>query len=526
MDPRSGVSQVDYVVGSAGLACDERPGRLAGCVLRKPKRGPAVTRSTADDPPTPSSEVPVGELARTLGGFQVFAISFAFISVAVGVFATYGEMLVTAGPVGVWLWVVAAVGQTLVALVVAQFAARIALSGSSYQWASRLASPRIGWLFGWLTFWYLAIAVVAMDSALASQAFMPLFGMEDNEGTARIITLVTMLVQAILVIASTRLLGIVTSGAVAVELTIVVVLVLALGCVAVFTGSGDVSTLSSRGITAGSSDYFAIGGGVMAGMLMGLTTLVGFDSAANLAEEAKDPFRTVPRAIVASVLAAGAAGFLFLVALTVSIDDIAAVSNSESPVAKIIGDRLGPVMEKILLAAIVFAIFGAGMVVMAACSRQVFAMARDRRFPAHGLIRKVNVHTRTPVWATVLILVVGVVLLVALPGQALLELIIGSTILPALIYGAIVILYLAVRKRLDRKEGGFSLGKFEIPVAVGALFWIVGALFVLVTPADARVPGLIVIGLITAGGIYFAKMMIFDREILDTEPSGGDAVKA
>ncbi|MFJ3439381.1 hypothetical protein ACIPMU_38405 [Streptomyces cyaneofuscatus] len=42
-------------------------------------------------------------------------------------------------------------GRTLVALVVAQFAARIPLSGSLYQWASRLASPKIGWWFGWLT---------------------------------------------------------------------------------------------------------------------------------------------------------------------------------------------------------------------------------------------------------------------------------------------------------------------------------------------------------------------------------------
>ena len=95
------------------------------------------------------------ELKRTLGAFQMFAISFAFISVAVGIFATYDDVLQTAGPVGIWLWIIAAVGQTLVALVVAQFAARIALSGSSYQWASRLANPKIGWLFGWLTFWYL-----------------------------------------------------------------------------------------------------------------------------------------------------------------------------------------------------------------------------------------------------------------------------------------------------------------------------------------------------------------------------------
>ncbi len=97
------------------------------------------------------------ELKRTLGSFQIFAISFAFISVAVGIFATFDDVLLTAGPVGIWLWIIVAVGQTLVALVVAQFAARIALSGSSYQWASRLANPKIGWFFGWLTFWYLTL---------------------------------------------------------------------------------------------------------------------------------------------------------------------------------------------------------------------------------------------------------------------------------------------------------------------------------------------------------------------------------
>src|SRR3954451_15832889 len=96
------------------------------------------------------------ELKRTLGSFQVFAVSFAFVSVAVGVFGTYDDVLQTAGPVGIWLWVIAAVGQTLVALVIAQFAARISLSGSSYQWASLLANPRIGWGFWLVRFFFLA----------------------------------------------------------------------------------------------------------------------------------------------------------------------------------------------------------------------------------------------------------------------------------------------------------------------------------------------------------------------------------
>ena len=199
------------------------------------------------------------------------------------------------------------------------------------------------------------------------------------------------------------------------------------------------------------------------------------------------------------------------------------MSTGGSPVASIIRDQLGPVMERILLSAIVFAMFGAGMVVMAACSRQVFAMARDARFPAHNLMRRVNPRTQTPVPATILILVVGVVLMVALPGAALLQLIIGSTILPALIYGAVVVLYLAVRKRLERKEGGFSLGRFELPVAVAALIWVAFALFALVSPGEAFVPDLIVVGLILAGGAYFAKMLIFNREILETEPRDADA---
>jgi amino acid transporter len=225
---------------------------------------------------------------------------------------------------------------------------------------------------------------------------------------------------------------------------------------------------------------------------------------------------------VGSVVAAGVLGLLFLIALTVAIKDIPGISASGSPVATIIHGQLGPVMERLLLACIVFAMFGAGTVVMAACSRQVFAMARDERFPAHRLMKRVNPRTQTPVPATLLILAVGVILMLALPGAALLQLIIGSTILPAIIYGATTVLYLAVRKRLEHKEGGFSLGRFELPVAVAALIWVAVVLFVLVTPGDALVPNLIVVGLCLGGGVYFVYLLFFKREVLETEPGDAD----
>jgi amino acid transporter len=448
----------------------------------------------------------------------VFAVSFAFISVAVGVFGTFDDVLLTAGPVGIWLWVIAAVGQTFVALVMAQFAARIPLTGSSYQWASRLANPRIGWWFGLLSFCYLAIGVVAVDNALASQAFMPLAGMEPDEQTARWITLVILLAQAVLTIVSTRIVGMINGAAVGIEVAIVILLVVLLSIAVPMTGLGSLDNLTSRGVAAADVDYFAVGGGLMLAMLMGLATLTGFDAAANVAEEAKDPFRSVPLAIVGSVVAAGVLGLLFLVALTVAIPDVARISASSSPVAEILQDQLGPVMKTALMVAITFAFFAAGMVTMATAARLVFAMSRDGRFPASGLMSRVHPRTRTPIPATILIFVGGVLLMLALPGEAMLQLITASTILPILSYGATVVLYLAVRKKLDRKVGAFDLGAFEVPVAVIALVWLIGALFVLTTPAAALVPVLIVVGLLALGGIYFLGLLMFNSTVLLVEP--------
>jgi len=458
------------------------------------------------------------ELKRTLSSFQMFAVSFAFISVAVGIFGTYDDVLRNSGPVGIWTWIIAAAGQMLVALVIAQFAGRIPLIGTSYQWASRLANPKIGWFFGWVTFCYLFTGLMAIDSAMSSTCLVPLFNMAPNEVTARTITAVVMVIQAVVAIASTRLMGLVNSTAVAIELTIVVVLAVALLVAVAVTGHGSVDNLTSRGLAAGATDYFAFGGGLMAVMIVGLGTLVGFESAVNMSEEAKDPFRSVPRAIVVSVAAASVLGMVFLIALTVAIENVPKVSAAGSPVAMIMHDQLGTITERIFLTAIAIAFFGGGLVTLTTCARMIFGMSRDNRFPASQLLRRVNHRTQTPIPATVLAVVMGIVVLAVLPGNALLNLITAGTVFPALTYGMIVILYLSVRKRLDRQEGAFDIGRFETPVSIAALVWSICSLVALLSPASARVPIMIVTGLLVVGGLYFAYMMTFNRDVLDHEP--------
>lgn len=57
-----------------------------------------------------------------------------------------------------------------------------------------------------------------MANAMASQAIMPLLGLGADETLTRVLTVVILVVQAVLVIASTRLFGWITSAAVGVSI--------------------------------------------------------------------------------------------------------------------------------------------------------------------------------------------------------------------------------------------------------------------------------------------------------------------
>lgn len=458
------------------------------------------------------------ELKRTLGSFQLFAISFASVSVIIGIFATYGDVLQTSGPLGIWLFPIVAVGQILVALVYAQFSARIPLAGSSYQWASRLASPKIGWMFGWVAVCNAALSAPAIDNALATQCLMPLLNMAPNDETARVITIALLVIQAVIVVMSTRIVGWINSLSVGVELVIVVALGIALVVAVVVTGHGSTHNLVSEGLAAGSTNYFALGGGLMGALIMGLSTLIGFDAAANMAEEAKNPLRDVPRAIVGSVVTAAVLGMLLVIALTVAIRDMHAASTSNSAVAEIMRQQFGPGLERPFLLVIAIAFFGAAVVTMAATSRMIFAMARDNRFPGQRVLKRVNPRTSTPIPATLLQLGLAIALIVGIRGGAMLQLILAGAILVTIPYGMTIVLYLAVRGKLERKQGAFDLGRFEVPVAVTALVWLIIAAFVSIMSAPTAAPILIVVGMLLVGGAYLAYMLMFRREVLDHEP--------
>ena len=147
--------------------------------------------------------------------------------------------------------------------------------------------------------------------------------------------------------------------------------------------------------------------------------------------------------MIRAVLLSGVVGFAFLIALSYSISDIKGVSASSAPVALIVQDVLGSVVQKIFLIFVCVSIFACGLVIMVTNGRLIWSMSRDKRLPGYQLWRQVPRATGGPSWATALAAVLGAVITLILRTHtaALVTLFTASTIMPALLYGSTVLLY-------------------------------------------------------------------------------------
>lgn len=475
------------------------------------------SQKKAGQQPRPSSQVTdfgySQAMQRGTRAFASFSVAFAFVSIATGIFTTYGAVLQSSGPAGIWTWPLAVVGQLMVALVFGSLAARMPITGYSYQWMSRLANPLLGWMMGWISFTFLAVVVVAVDYTIASTVLPVMFSYSGSAGDAWAITAVVLLLQAMSVGFSTRWTERINNTAVSAELIGMVLLVVLLIVVGALKHAFIPANLFSTGSLPAGPEYLSFGsltqvGPWMLGTLLGSFTIVGFESAANLAEETKNPARVVPRAMALAVIASGVLGFLFLIAITLLAGDPVALAQSSTPVADVINHTLGPIVGDILLVLVVVAIFACGMVILMSGVRLVWAMSRDARFPGHQLFSQVSSKTGTPLAATGLQLVVAEVILAlfALKTDALFSLFSAATLLPAVIYAATVLLYIVKRHQLPASQG-FNLGKFEIPVLVLAAIWLIFELMIF-RDASFKASWLYVLVMVLIGAIYLASLLL------------------
>jgi amino acid transporter len=458
------------------------------------------------------------QFVRSLRHFESFAVAFSFISITTGIFTTFFYALTTGGPRSIWTWPIVIAGQALVALVYGALAARVPLSGYSYQWASRLANVHVGWWLGWMSFAFLSIVTVSVDYGLVQVAFQPLIGEAYTPTSAALETLAVLAIQAALIIWSTRMTTRVNNTAVATELIGIIGLTVLLIIVAAVRGLGHWSNLTSPGIVP-SVGYYAWLGPFMLATLLGAYTIVGFEAASNLAEETQQPHRTIPKAMIRAVLASGVVGMAFLIALDYSISSIPAASKSSAPVAFIVNDVLGGFVQKLFLIFVCVSIFACGLIIMVTNGRLIWSMSRDRRLPGHQLWRQVPRATGGPSWATILAAVIGMAITLVLRTHtsALITLFTASTIMPAILYASTVLLYVFAGRRRRGQTGHFSLGRWEIPVIVGALVWLTYELIILIGPGIFRDAQYYVLGALGVGLVFYLVQWLLEPAAMRIE---------
>lgn len=449
--------------------------------------GPAGSGAAAAAGPSRDSS-DIGEfgykpsLARSLGSFHTFAAGISYISILTGTFQLFYFGLGSGGPAYWWSWPLVFLGQLMVALCFCELAARYPVAGSIYNWSKRLTSPHIAWLAGWTM---LAASIVSIAAvALALQATLPQLwsgfqliassgpgdtGAEALNGVilAGLLIVFTTAVNAF----GTTLMARINAAGVFLELIAAVVLIVLL---AVNIVRGPQVLLSTSGIDT-SGRPFGYAGAFMVAAFASLYVMYGFDTASSLAEESHDPRRNAPKAILRALFFSFLLGGLILLFAILSAPDLSdptfsSLGGLQALILAVLGGPLGSV----ILVAVVVAVVVCALAVHAAAIRLAFAMSRDNNLPAGARLCTISDRFGTPVIASVGIGIVAVVLLFVTFSPQIYTVVTSIAII--MIYTAyllvtVPLLIRRIRGRWEPRAGGFSLGRWGIPVNVAAVIW-------------------------------------------------------
>jgi len=430
--------------------------------------------------------------------FGSFAVAFSFISITTGIFTNYAFVISVAGPAGIWSWPLVAVGQLLVAIVFAEIACKIPITGYSYQWLRRMRSPGLGWFVGWLSFCFLVLVVPAVDFGMAP-VLADLLALQRTPSSMKTIVVVTLVVQAFINILGVKLASQINNAAVFTETVGILGLTLSLFVKVILDGRLELENLIDTTTASGFAGSYL--GPFILSSLMGAFTLVGFEAAANMSEETINAGHVVPKAIILSVALSGIFGTLFLAACTLSIPDVATIVTNTNPLPFIIQNALGAFLGKFFLVLVVVSIFACGLIITASGARLIYAMSRDERFFMNGIFRKVSPWNSSPMAATLLMLVLGV--LTTIFAESLTLLVGATSVLPAAIYLLTIVTYARCRTEVASAYGDFTMGRWAKIIIPLAIAWLVVEIGILTVPGQFHEVTYVSMVLMALGGVLF-----------------------
>jgi APA family basic amino acid/polyamine antiporter len=434
--------------------------------------------STASHPP---KERKRPELHRSIGPVQLALYGLGSM-LGAGIYGLIGK---AAGEVGnaVWLaFVVALVAALLTALSYASLGSRYPrAAGAAYVTERAFGLPLLSFVVG------LALVCSGLTSvATQSRVFAANLAVLSNLES---IPLWWLALGFLLVLAGIVFRGIRESMWVNVLCTLVeasgLILVVAVG----LSHWGSVDLLEMPPAAVDQGEWLIL----MQGAVLTFFAFIGFEDTLNVAEECRDPQRTIPLGLI---LAMSMAAVLYIaIAVTaVSVVPWAELAAAPGPITEVVR-RAAPLIPPIVFTGItLFAVANTALVNYVTASRLIYGMAHQGLLPLR--FGDVHAERRTPHVAILALFLVAMPL--ALFGT-IAELA-AATVLLLLLVFAVVNAALFVLKRRPGEKHGY----FEIPLAVPAIGALVCLVLVMVRvgTGDWRAPAI-------AGALLLASAVIY-----------------
>jgi amino acid transporter len=340
-------------------------------------------------------------------GFMGPVFSAAFLIPAIVGYNAAAKGSGVAAPLAV---VVAAIGVFALGWIVAQYAKKIHAAGALYDYVSSGLGSNMGASAGWLYYGGTMILTTGLGVLIGGYVHDILLPTLGVEGGILPIWLWDVVWAAVLF--GILYLGVQLSTKVQLVLALASVAVVLAFCVKVIVDLGADNDLATVFKPSSSPDGWS---GILFGVLYGVLIFVGFETAANLAEEAAEPKRQIPRAVLMSVIVVSlfylVVSYVEVAGFGFNLDNIFAAAGAGPLFVLSAPDAFGSdLIAKAIVIVVLLDILAVSVGASVASTRGVFAMARDRRLPAP--LATVARGPGTPVAAILLLMVVQAVLIV------------------------------------------------------------------------------------------------------------------
>jgi basic amino acid/polyamine antiporter, APA family len=193
---------------------------------------------------------------------------------------------------------------------------------------------------------------------------------------------------------------------------------------------------------------------------------IGFESIVKLREETKNPEKTIPRAIILSILITSVVYVLVAVA-AVSVIGWEQLTASNAPLADVAKAALQSSSIGTMLAIIaLFSTANTVLLAMVTGSRQIYGMAKQKSLPS--FLSRIHPKTKTP-YAAVGVFALATILFTAIGD---LELVANLTnIFIFITFAAVNLSVIILRYKCETKHRGFTcpvnIGKFSVIAFIG-----------------------------------------------------------